>query len=172
MLSRGFTLIELLAALVLLGILLSIGLPAFGKVIDQQRMNSGLSALTRSLTMAKQEAVRRNRPVTLAAIEGDWNNGWVMFLDNNRNGQLDMGEKLLREMAADAVFRIHANTPVARYVRFNGRGESQLLNGGFQAGTFRFCPLDSKTHGRRVIINQVGRWRVESGVIEAGYCGF
>lgn len=170
--SRGFTLVELLVALVLLGILISIGMPAFGKMIDQQRMDSGLSALTGSLNMAKQEAVRRNRPVTLTAIESDWNNGWMMFLDNNSNGQFDVGEKLLREVAPDAVLRIDANRPVSRYVRFNGRGESQLLNGGFQAGTFRFCPLKSTDHGRRLTINQVGRWRVENGPIEQGYCGF
>ncbi|WOD12125.1 GspH/FimT family pseudopilin [Pseudomonas sp. NyZ704] len=172
MVSRGFTLVELLVALVVLGILISIGMPAFGKMIDQQRMDSGLSALTGSLNMARQEAVRRNRPVTLTAIEADWNNGWLMFLDNNRNGQLDAGEKLLREMAPDAVLRIDANKPVSLYVRFNGRGETQLLNGGFQAGTFRFCPLASSDHGRRLTINQVGRWRVESGPIKSGYCGF
>lgn len=170
--SRGFTLIELLVALVVLGILLSIGMPAFGRIIDQQRIDSGLSSLTGSLNMARQEAVRRNRPVTLAAIEGDWGNGWLMFLDSNHNGRHDAGETLLREIASDAVVRIDANTPVASYVRFNGRGESQLLNGGFQAGTFRFCPLAAGDEGRRVVINQVGRWRVERGVIEAGYCGF
>lgn len=168
--ARGFTLIELLVALVVLGILLSIGMPAFGKIIDQQRMDSALSALTGSLNMARQEAVRRNRPVTLAAIDGDWANGWLMFLDTNHNGEYDAGELLLREIAPDALVRIHANTPVARYVRFNGRGESQLLNGGFQAGSFRFCPQTETDEGRRVTINQVGRWRVERVAIEARYC--
>lgn len=168
--SYGFTLVELLVALLVLGILLGIGMPAFGKMIDQQRMDAGLVALTGSLNMARQEAVRRNRPVTLAAIGGDWNNGWVMFLDNNRNGRYDEGEALLREIAPNAVSRVHANTPVSQYVQFNARGESQLLNGGFQAGTFRFCPKASRDEGRRVTINQVGRWRVERGVIEPRYC--
>lgn len=172
MTSRGFTLVELLLALVVLGILISIGMPAFGKMIDQQRMDSGLMTFTSSLNMARQEAVRRNRPVTLAAREGNWNNGWVMFLDNNRNGQHDEGEVLLRETLPDAVLRIHANTPVASYVRFNSRGESQLLNGGFQAGSFRFCPLGADDEGRRLTINQVGRWRVERAVIESRYCAF
>ncbi len=170
--SEGFTLVELMVALVVLGILLTVGMPAFGKMIDQQRMDAGLSSLTGSLNMARQEAVRRNRPVTLAAIDGNWNNGWVMFLDNNRNGRHDEGETLLREIAPNAVMRVHANMPVSRYVQFNARGESQLLNGGFQAGTFRFCPQASHEEGRRVTINQVGRWRIERGVIEPGYCGF
>lgn len=168
--SRGFTLIELVVALLVLGILLGVGMPAFGKMVDQQRMDAALATLTGSLNMARQEAVRRNRPVTLAAIDGNWNNGWVMFLDNNRNGRHDGAETLLREIAPNATFRVHANTPVSRYVQFNARGESQLLNGGFQAGTFRFCPQTSHDEGRRVTINQVGRWRVERGVIEARYC--
>jgi type IV fimbrial biogenesis protein FimT len=172
MISRGFTLIELLVALVLFGILISIGVPGFGKMIDQQRLDSGLSAISRSLKAAREEAVRLNRPVTLAAIKGDWDSGWVMFLDKNNNGQFDAGEDLLRETRPTAILRIDANKPVSKYIRFNGRGESQLLNGGFQAGTFRLCPLASTDMGRRLIINQVGRWRVERGVIAPGYCGF
>ncbi|MFN3581472.1 MAG: GspH/FimT family pseudopilin [Pseudomonas sp.] len=171
MTNRGFTLIELTVALLILGLLLSIGLPAFGKLIEQQRVDSGLGLFSRSLNFARQEAVRLNRPVTVAAIDEDWNQGWVIFLDSNHDGRYDEGERLLLQVAADEKLRMHGNTPVARYVRFNAVGESQLLNGGFQAGTFRFCPQSPEGMGRKLVVNRVGRWRVERTVIEPEYCG-
>ena len=60
--SRGFTLIELLVALVVLGILLSIGMPAFGKIIDQQRMDSGLGQRLVDVSgYQSQRPIRRRR---------------------------------------------------------------------------------------------------------------
>lgn len=169
--SRGFTLIELTVALLILGLLLSIGLPAFNRLISQQRMDTGLGLFTRSLNFARQEAVRLNRPVTVATIGEDWNTGWVIFLDSNHDGRYDEGERLLLQVAGDEKLRMHGNTPVATYVRFNAMGESQLLNGGFQAGTFRFCPASTEGLGRKLVLNRVGRWRVERTIIEPKYCG-
>lgn len=167
--TRGFTLLELMIALAVLGLLLGIGIPAFGTVIDRQRMDSGLDALIRSVNYTRMEAVRRNRPVTMAPIDDDWNSGWRIFIDANHNGRHDQGENILREEVPANVSYIHANTPVAHYVRFNAQGESVLLNGGFQAGTFRFCP-ERAAEGRQLIINRVGRARVERRVIGPGYC--
>ena len=167
---RGFTLLELMAALVVLGILLSVGLPAFNTMIDRQRMDSAVEALVRGLNFTRMEAVRRNRPVTISPIDGDWNLGWRILIDRNDNGSHDDGETVLREDIAPAVAFIHANKPVSRYVRFNARGESILLNGGFLAGTFRFCPQEASSKGRALIINRVGRMRWERRMIAAQYC--
>ena len=168
--SNGFTLLELMVALAILGILLAIGVPAFGTVIDNQRMDDGVNGLVRSLNYTRTEAVRRNRPVTVSPIDADWNAGWRIFLDRNNNGLYDAGETLLREdIPADVAF-VHANTNVGSYVRYNPHGESVLLNGGFQAGTFRFCPRKAEAQGRKLIINRIGRVRLEREVIDTQYC--
>ncbi|WP_339846144.1 GspH/FimT family pseudopilin [uncultured Halopseudomonas sp.] len=170
MLSRGFTLIELMIALALLGFLIGIAIPGFGSMIDQQRMSTGLTNLSLGLTLTRDEAVRMNRTLTLAPVSGDWNKEWMIFVDRNNNGTPDGGEKVLQHLPSKTKLHIHANRPVSQYVRFNAQGQTQLLNGGFQAGTFRFCPSRTGAEGRKLVINQVGRWRVERTVIDPRYC--
>ncbi|HIZ50042.1 MAG TPA: prepilin-type N-terminal cleavage/methylation domain-containing protein, partial [Candidatus Pseudomonas excrementavium] len=50
---RGFTLIEIMVALAVLAILLAVGLPAFGGLIDSQRMDSNANSLLRSINQTR-----------------------------------------------------------------------------------------------------------------------
>ncbi|SDT92432.1 GspH/FimT family pseudopilin [Halopseudomonas salegens] len=168
---KGFTLIELVVALAVVAVLLVLALPAFGNLIDRTRMDADASELLRTLRFARQEAVRGNQTLTVAPLTAqDWNRGWVVFVDRNHNGELDKNEPLLRAYEGSGNSAIKANTPLSRYVRYNALGQSQLLNGGFQAGTFRFCPQDLTRPGVKMVINRVGRVRVERGVIGWEYC--
>lgn len=167
---RGFTLIEMMVAIAVLAILLSIGLPAFGGLIDSQRLDTSANTLIRSVQFTRSEAARRNQHVTMAPLDAHWHSGWLIFIDANNNGQHDSGEIILREDKPPSTTRIHANASLASYVRYNAQGESQLLNGGFQAGTFSFCPNRSGAEGRQLIINRVGRARMQRAVIAAKNC--
>ena len=170
MCCRGFTLIELMVAVAVLAILLSIGLPAFGGMIDNQRLDNSVNTLLRSVQYTRAQAARRNQYVTMAPLDTHWHSGWLIFIDANDNGQHDSGEIILREAKPPAATHIHANANIASYLRYNAQGESQLLNGGFQSGTFSFCPNRSGAQGRQLIINRVGRARMQNAVIAAKNC--
>ena len=167
---RGFSLLELMVAVTILGVMLAIGVPAFGALIDSQRMDSAVNSLARGLNYARAEAVRRNRVVTVSPIDANWDAGWRIYLDRNNNGTYDDDEILLRKDVPPAVSSINVTSSFAQYIRYNAQGETILLNGGFQAGTFTFCPVKPSAAGRKVVINRVGRVRTERGAVSGGEC--
>lgn len=164
--SRGFTLVEMMVAVAVLAIMLAIGMPAFGGLIDNQRMDSSVDTMLRSIHFTRSEAIRRNRHVTMAPAVGQWAAGWVIFIDEDNDGTRAADEVLLREERLGGVTAIHANANIATYVRYNRQGESELLNGGFQSGTFSFCPNRAGAKGRQLIINRVGRARVQQAEVD------
>lgn len=166
--SRGFTLVEMMVAVAVLAIMLAIGMPAFGGLIDNQRMDSSVATLLRSIHYTRSEAIRRNRHVVMAPIDGKWDTGWVIFIDDDNDGAHDAEEVLLREERLGSATTIRTNANIMTYVRYNRQGESELLNGGFQSGTFSFCPNRAGARGRQLIINRVGRARVQQA--EVGGC--
>lgn len=81
----GFTITELLIVVTVVGILASLAAPSFSELIKNQRIKSMASDLNASLTLARSEAVKRNREVTLSPV-GSWQGGWQIadpdFADN------------------------------------------------------------------------------------------
>ena len=76
--QRGFTLVELMIGLVLVAILMGIGLPLFRSFILEQRLRATSSDLRVALTMARSEAVKRNRFIALVPDADGWGAGWTI----------------------------------------------------------------------------------------------
>lgn len=83
----GFTLIELMITVALLGILLLWAIPNVTVFIQNARMSSVSSELMADISIARQEAQRRGRPVTICASSDgltcltgtpDWMEGWII----------------------------------------------------------------------------------------------
>lgn len=157
--QSGYTLIEIMVALVVLCIALSISLPAFSALLENRRLQASTSLLQGDLAFARQQALSDNRAVTISA-SGSWQDGWRVFVDMNNDGLFGDGDLLLRSQSAQPA-NISGNNQVSSYVRYNGLGETQLLNGGFQAGTLLFCSQQASVPGRSLVINRSGRVRSE-----------
>ncbi len=76
--QQGFTLVELMIGLVLVAILLGIGIPQFRNFILDQRLRATSSDLRVALTLARSEAIKRNRVVELLPDADGWGKGWTI----------------------------------------------------------------------------------------------
>jgi len=62
--QQGLSLIELLVAIVILGIILSLGVPSFNTWIQNSRIRTATESIVNGLQLARAEAVRRNEQVS------------------------------------------------------------------------------------------------------------
>jgi type IV fimbrial biogenesis protein FimT len=89
-LNGGLTLIEILIVLALVGILLTIAIPAYSSFVTYNRMAAEMSDFTQTLMLARSEAIKRGETVTVCTSGGsssscsdtaNWNQGWIVFVD-------------------------------------------------------------------------------------------
>jgi type IV fimbrial biogenesis protein FimT len=87
---RGFTLVEAMVALAILSILMAVGAPAMHTFIQNQQIRSSAEELQSGITLARNEALRRNARVTLWMVDqlsascalSSSGNAWVVSQDN------------------------------------------------------------------------------------------
>ncbi|MEE9398299.1 MAG: GspH/FimT family pseudopilin [Methylococcales bacterium] len=161
--SQGFTLIELVVTLTVATILLAVGIPSYKSTATRNHIESLMSDLTRSLNLARSEALKRGMTVTVCksadqlVCGGNWSNGWILFNDKNKNGSIDVGDELLHTHGAIAqgLSLKYAAFPSSNYVQFLGSGFTKQQN-----GTFTACGSAKKVeNARAVIVHKTGRAR-------------
>lgn len=110
---QGFTLTEILIVLVVIGILASLGAPAFNDLIKSQKIKSMATDINASLALARSEAVKRNRSVTMTPITaGAWQDGWRIADPDNAGNYIEVH---------DAFKGLTASGPDSLIYRSSGR---------------------------------------------------
>lgn len=99
--NLGFTLIELMVVIIIAAILLTIAVPSFDSLIKRNNVDSLQSKLSSALSTARTEAASRNKVVTIcsstdeATCSGTWNDGWIIFEDNDNERTFSTGDILI-----------------------------------------------------------------------------
>jgi len=84
---RGFTLLELIITVVVAGVLFAIAAPNFQSMVQNNRASTQVNHFVTATTMARSEALRQSRPVTLCISSDqesctggdDWAVGWLII---------------------------------------------------------------------------------------------
>jgi len=134
--TDGFTLTELLVTLSVAGILMAIGAPSFKYVTTSNRASSEINALLGDMQMARGEAMKEGRFVTIcASIDGAtcagstaWNSGWILFTGIPPFAPGDAYIKIQRPFSStDTLASNHGITAIT----FNREGIAWNLGQGF-----------------------------------------
>lgn len=131
--QRGFTLYELLITMLVIGVVLTVGIPSFSDFTRNSRITSTANDLHSSFQLARSEAARSKAPVTICASAdplgaatcdgATFDGGWIIFVDLNGDIQrAGGGENVLRaHPAVDTAIDISTNAG-ALYFGFAATG--------------------------------------------------
>lgn len=174
---RGLSLLESVVGLALAAGVFAVSVPAMQGWLHAADLAAAANELLADLHLARSEALKRNRRVALCksadgqqcSAERGWEQGWILFHDENNDGSVDAGEELIyRREALPAHLSLAGNQPVAKYISFTALGVTKTTGGGFQAGTLTLCRRSARaTPSRQVILNSVGRPRVQRSTVPA-----
>lgn len=106
-LQKGLTLVELMVTIAVVAILAAVGIPMFQRVVHTNNAATGVNDLVTALQMARASAVNQGvrtvvcpRDSSTLTCGSDWDNGWLVFADTDKDGALDTGEPVLRAWEA------------------------------------------------------------------------
>ena len=173
--QRGLSLVESVVTLGVVAGALQVAIPAVGDLVQASVLAGTAQDLLTDLHLARSEALKRNRRVALCKSAdgvqctrtGGWEQGWIVFQDENNNGVLESGEeRIARREPLSTALRLRGNTPVSSYISYTPLGTTQSTGGAFQAGTLTLCRASpAETPARQVILNAVGRPRLQKGTV-------
>lgn len=142
---NAYSLTETMVVLVLVGILMTIAMPAFRNVLITSKISVAASTLHSALLFARSEAIKRGRPVTICRssnpegvvpscaagninpeVNMGWGEGWLIFVDIDMDAKYTSIDNLIRvqnrlfDKAGDGA--IIAN-PHRNQLTFNATGQ-------------------------------------------------
>lgn len=162
--DHGFTLVELMITLIVMAIALSIAIPNLSGLGRETRMTSATNSIVTALNQARSEAVTRVDPVSVCASSDqatcagndEWAVGWISWLDEDGDGNVDGDEELLR--VGDGVANMSITTGDAGPVTYTAEGSIDNAS----SITFTLEPDECEGESKREIdVNLSGRPRAE-----------
>ena len=159
--TGGYSLYELIVTVGVVALVMSLGVPSFGRMLANHRLKVEVDALFHAVHLARKESVVRRRAVTLCPSEDgqncaggfDWSGGWILFanLDRDTPAARDSGEPLLKRFAVSSHNKVTANRR-----SFSFRTTALRATNG----TFIFCDRARRASPRALIVSYTGRPRV------------
>ena len=162
--KAGFTLIELIITVALVAIIVTIGIPSFRTAILNNSRTAQVNEFVGVLNLARSEAIKRSIRATIcrssdgATCAADstsvWENGWIVWVDQNGNSALDAGEEIKIYGTIPNNFTMRSGGTFTQSIAYLPNGVSSGM------GTFNLCDSRGVDQARFIVVSITGRVRV------------
>lgn len=187
--QNGFTLYELLITVLVIGVVLTIGIPNFSDFTANSRISTTANDLHSSFQVSRSEAARSKSPVTICASAnsmdaapvcgGTFNAGWIIFDDVDGDLVVDGGEAVLRRHPAVPTQLTVTTNGGANYFSFAATGLGRGDVGGNPAvQTIVLCDdrgnivaAGGNSAARFIVVTPIGRATVLRDVTQINAAG-
>lgn len=180
---RGFSLIELVVGMVILGVLLSLMVPAFSNWLRNARVRTAAESVQNGLQLARAEAVRRNTLVRFSLVTTTDNNcaldaagpNWVVSLESPAGkcatpASDDVAPRILQSRSGAEGSTATTIASDQSSVTFNslGRLTTPAANVDFQSATGTCLPAPGTVRCLRVVVSIGGQIRMCDPALPSG----
>lgn len=168
--DRGFTLIELLVTIAVATILAGVGIPSMIDIVRINRRAAAANGIVTAVQQARSTAASLGVNVILChstsgsdcsgTDDPDWSEGWMLFMDDNRDNTSDSTDRNGTRDAGEPV--IMAGGPHAGVAMPSTTGQLVFRPGyrvQMQGATIAVC-VDGNGNDRWIAISPTGRPRV------------
>jgi type IV fimbrial biogenesis protein FimT len=165
--EHGFTLVELLVTLAVAMILLTFGVPSTRDFIMNARLSTYANEFVTGIQLTRGTAIKQQRNARICVSTTwnsnpptctggtDWSDGWVAWVDQNRDGVLDSAEvlRVMEPLNGNSLFTSTANTAFT----YDSTG---MVSAG---DTLTLCDTRNDEQGRIINITPAGRVNLSQG---------
>jgi len=153
--QTGYTLVELLITVGVAAIMLAVATPSLKEIYVNNTSLSYGNDLRVALYRAQNEAVRRNRKVTVQAKNSSnqfWQGGWDIYLDTNNDNTIGAAEEVISTYVPSSTNQTlkSKNASFGSAISFDAFG-LPLGNAGSTNGEFWICRPDNNTTLSRTV---------------------
>ena len=162
---RGFTFVELIVCIAVLAIIASIAVPYFHQYFANLEAKNLHKRIKAAATYSRAQAAMLRQNIVICPSQSfaqcqpnQWKFGFLIFVDTNRNRQLDANEQLM-----------HIEQLNLKYGELDWRGALSIQSITYQSqtalpigsnGSFYYCAYEPK-HSQRIFLSKMGHTRVE-----------
>lgn len=123
--DQGLTLVELMIVIGIIAIICSIAIPNMVGWRQKRQLEAAVNEVQVAIGLAKSTAIKRSAPVSI--LLNNPFNGITVFVDNNGNGSIDSGDRLVRTIHLSDGVTLSA-LPALTFLRFDTRGFTSAVN--------------------------------------------
>ncbi len=166
----GFTLVELITTIAVAMVLVTIAVPSFYTMTRNNAMTAQANNFTTVLTQARSEGRKRGRLAVICKSDDqatcstsdsvNWENGWLVYIDSDRDRLLDDDELVLSTsggLAGESTMR--SDGDFSNYIAFLPDGRC-IGDGNVEPpaeGLFRICDQRGTEYAREIDVSPSGR---------------